>query len=345
MLNRTAVIALPMLALAGCAGVVVSDGNKDLKGIPFYIKVPVATQDTIRAISEIAVQFKVSEILEVDGKSKVSRSTDAPSSGPIRMADTSPVRAILDAEVRKLNEGDPNYDRTVRAVDQMVVSRLIPLTVVPVTEQTCGAQEVPVFVNSWSISMVADPKRYYIVTKQPLIGSSNTTFKFSPDGTLTDASADVTNDTAKALLALFPISAKLSNQWNITPPENGEKAAAEVELLFKGYRDAARAGKKAIQIRKIVVVDATVSTVKTVYTLRKGQHLGQDADLNSYLTLRNSSAPLALCDGVRGVNGVQLISVGPPDEQADGKTPDKDAKAWQVHGVVTPPKGNGDEAK
>jgi len=341
MFKQIVATALPIVALTGCTGIEVSDGKNDLKGVPFYAKVPIATQDTIRATSELAVQLKISEVFEADEKSKVVRSTDVPFSGAIRLPDTPENRKVVDA-VREALSGDPDvtYESTVVGAKKELENRLFPLVAVPVTEKTCAALDAPVFSNSWAVSMVADPKRLYIVTKQPFIGSSNTAFKFSGDGTMTEASAEVTNDTAKTLLALFPITAKLTKQWGLNPPDD-EKAKIEIALAFKEYRlDGAAPTKKRLLFRKSVKVDVTISTVKTVYTLRRAQHLGQTEDLNSYLALRAGSAPLALCDGFSGANGVQLVSVASPGDQADDRKADKDAKAWQVQGSVMPPMTN-----
>ena len=76
MFKKIIATAVPIVALTGCAGIEISDGKNDLKGIPFYAKVPVATQDVIRATSELSVQLKISEVFEADERIKVVRSTD-----------------------------------------------------------------------------------------------------------------------------------------------------------------------------------------------------------------------------------------------------------------------------
>lgn len=47
---------------------------------------------------------------------------------------------------------------------------------------------------------------YYINGKQPLSGSVKADFKLANDGTLTEASAEITNDTLKTVLGALPIS-------------------------------------------------------------------------------------------------------------------------------------------
>jgi hypothetical protein len=78
------VLCLATLSIAGCAGVEVSE-DKSLKGIPFYVKVPVVTQETVLNEGELVVSFVVSEIAQVGQPSKLRRSTALPYAGPLRI--------------------------------------------------------------------------------------------------------------------------------------------------------------------------------------------------------------------------------------------------------------------
>jgi hypothetical protein len=347
MVARRILVVLVGVVVAGCAGLEVSDGSKKLDGLPFYVKVPVATQDTLRATSDLNVQLTISEVVEVEGKSKVIRSQSVLASGPLRIADSVQNRVTIDQVVAAIPDTRTStFESTVSAANDQVTRRLVPLGSGPVTETTCSARQTDLVSNSWAIAMVADPKPHFITTKIPVMGSGTSTFKFSADGTLTDATSTVSDDTTKNLLGLFPITAKLTKQWGLAP-ESAAKAAADAELAFKLYKfdgpPTAIKPPATTNVTKSINVEVTVAAVKTVYALRKAQSLGGDADLNSYLTLKAKSAPLQLCQAFNGTDGVQLVSISTPGEQSGGKKADGESKAWQLQGSVTPPKADGVE--
>lgn len=79
--------------------------------------------------------------------------------------------------------------------------------------------------NGWETKMVIGSEPYYVTSQAPLFGSSNTTFKFNDEGALTDASSDVSDDTAKTLLGLLPIADKLAIQWKTKLAPTTQNAA------------------------------------------------------------------------------------------------------------------------
>ena len=63
------------------------------------------------------------------------------------------------------------------------------------------------------VSNSSDPKTfvnynetYYLNAKNPLSGSAKVDYKLAGDGTLTEASAEITNDTFKTIVSALPIS-------------------------------------------------------------------------------------------------------------------------------------------
>lgn len=333
------------VALAGCAGLTVHDGKEELKGLPFYVKVPVATQDTLRATSELSIQLKVSEFIESDAKQVTLRSQGVLGSGPVQVPDTPATRKLIDDLIAAIpDDRKATYERTIRDISDRIEKDLVPKASGRITVADC-TRAADVLSNSWSITMVADPKRHYITTKIPVMGSASSTFKLASDGTLTEAASQVTEDTTKTILGLLPITAKLTKQWGLGPEEPA-KESADAEFAFKSFRfeppPPGKPAPKPTPLAKRINVEVTLTSIKTVYTLRKSHHFGDDPTLNTYLGLKANGAPLDMCKALRGEDGTQLVSVVTASEQSDSKKADAAAKAWQIQGSVTPPKPDGD---
>jgi hypothetical protein len=330
------VLVAPAIALAGCAGVVVHEGGERRGGIPFYVKTPVAVQDTTLATSEVTVRVKVSEVAVREGKVAVMRFSELPAAGPLRVPEEQRGLLRLD-DLLKDNDKKP-YDETVAKVI-MRLDALRSLSARPADKARCGVPAV--VANSWALKMEVGPARHYIETRMPLIGSANTKFDFSADGTMTAASADIKNETASTLLALFPITEKLSKQWGLDSA--GKDAQAAAAQAIAGMRKAdpkpRKDGKPPPTLVK-VAIEITVSDVKTAYALRRVHHF-DNGNMNDYASLKQKSGPLSLCDAFDGKNETQLISIGPVGPQPPNGKPEDEAPAWQIRGSLTPPKSDG----
>jgi len=329
-----ATAALLALAAAGCSSFDIADsaGTKQ-PGIPFYVKVPVATHETLHAMDQILVQFKVSEILQADEQRSIVNSTDVPAGDPLRLPDTTAIRTTLESLAAGIPRDRP-YAATVSHVQNAVNAVLVPLQDTPVSSATCALRPPRLVANGWSLGWMADPRPYYIETKQPFIGSANFAFKFAADGTMTEASAQVTDDTAKTVLSMIPVTSLLTKQWGLQPANDPSATAANMYPLLNRAPDDRRPPPAVL--RKSVTVDLSRTTAATLYTLRQSTALGA-VPLQSYLALEASSRPLALCDGFLGANGVQLVSIVAPGGRDSPKSGPDDS-AWQLHGTVTPPK-------
>ena len=102
-MHKSGLTSLAICALlAGCAGITVTDGQKNLDGIPFYVKVPVATQTTLHATNEILVSFTVSQISATTGEA--TRSVTLAFGGPISLRDTEANRNALASVMEALPE-------------------------------------------------------------------------------------------------------------------------------------------------------------------------------------------------------------------------------------------------
>jgi hypothetical protein len=152
------------------------------------------------------------------------------------------------------------------------------------------------------VGTIAGTRPYHIATKQPFIGSANSTFKFAEDGTMTEATANVTDDTAKTVLSWFPITAKLTEQWGLAAADN-KTADAKALGEYRTY-GLPLDRPRPQQLRKIVNVDLTATTASMIYTLRKVVPVVDGESVRA-------REPLRLCDALKGSDGVELVSVAP----------------------------------
>jgi hypothetical protein len=208
------------------------------------------------------------------------------------------------------------------------------------TQKTCSNMPPSMVSNSWSVTMLADTMPRYVVTKIPIMGSSTASFKFAPDGTMTESNVAVTDDTAKTLLALFPITAKLSKQWDVNVTDAEAKSAETARYAKKSAPPGVRALQKP-RLSLVVKLETLISYSGTLYTLRKLHRLPEGSPLDEYLKLKGQSAPLTLGQAMTGTDGVQLVSAAP--QGGDSGKPEK-SPAWQIQGTVTPPPQKTDDA-
>ena len=295
------------LSLTGCSNIEIysKDGDNSvtsskLKGIPFYIKVPALTQDTKLLKSELSVQIEVT--VETGGSKQV---THYPNLEPIKLDDTQEnresVTATIDELVKKGASGGWTSSDTAREVTKVTEAIRVKKPTKPL--------EPEVVSNTWGLSMVVSPKQYYITNRVPFMGSASSDFKFASDGTLTEASSSITDDTAKTLLGLFPISALLSKQWGV---------------------------KGALGPPTHVQIDGKIAQIKTLYSLRQVTLIGTtyNENMDKYLPPNHSLPPLSLEKGLKGEDGIQLLS---KEIQKDTPKSKENSKVYQIEGTITPP--------
>ncbi len=282
-----------------------------LKGIPFYIKVPVLTQTTKRLKEELLVTIDLS-IVE---KSVPIEARSYPVGGPLHLCDDPTKRRLVDALMAKLVKDVSENGSSLDKAEGKILAVLKFLE--QIKPVMCDNRVVS---NSWGFSMVVGPQPYYISGKIPLIGSATSNFEFSGDGTLTKAESTVTDDTVKTLLSLFPIADKLKSRWGISSDDLDKSTAKGIPL-----DSAAQAH-----------LETTVASSKTLYTLAKSKVITDPTIANAYMKEKDRT-PLDLEDGMKGLKGVQLIS----EEQINskegkgGEAPDADA--YHLEGTITPP--------
>jgi hypothetical protein len=294
-MNRWDLLLVPLVltSIAGCAGVSVSKDadTTPLKGIPFRIKVPVWVQETRIAETGWMVHFEID-----DGNPKTTPVT-VPAGGDVFV----PCATIngIQAQAQAIQAKAVGAADIAGAAD--IVKQQMPSMTAMAPDPACRI----VASNALKQESRISSSEYYITHMIPLFGSGSGEYEFNADGTLTKASSTVTDDTAKTLLALFPIREKLLQRWKAEP------AAA----LVKGAKPPPP-----------FTVDAVLTPRVTVYTLRKD--FGTAGGASPVI-----GKPLDLAAARDGDGGIELVST----ERSGGDDKGDDAAAWKIQGTIAPP--------
>ena len=296
MVSTNKMILLAVLPLYGCGSIMVQQetptGRTFLPGIPFYSKSAQYTHETKWLRRELVVSVVVTP-----GSDK-TRAAHYPITGALVV----PATAAGDVETGLaglLNDVKGESFDGARIAVEKTFRGFAVLRTVPAQDELLS--------NTVGYTMVVGHERHYVNTLQPLVGTASGTYKLSADGTLTDATANVTDDTLKTILGLFPINAKLSQAWGVTKPATAPADGA--------------ATPTAVQI------DASVVSKDTVITLRR---IPPDP---------KKPGPLQIADAVAGREDVQLVSteILSGEGKDDSKSPKKDTPGYKIEGTITPP--------
>lgn len=287
-------VPLVLTSIAGCAGVSVSKDadTAPLKGIPFRIKVPVWVQETRISETGWMVHFEIH-----NGDPKTTPVT-VPAGGDVLV----PCATIngIQAQAQAIQAKAVGASDIAGAVD--IVKQQLPSLTAMAPDPDCRI----IASNALKQESRISSSEYYITHMIPLFGSGSGEYEFNADGTLTKASSTVTDDTAKTLLALFPIREKLLQRWKAQP------AAA----LVKGAKPPPP-----------FTVDAVLTPRVTVYTLRK--NLGTPGGASPVI-----GKPLDLTAARGGDGGIELVSI---ERSAGGGDKGDDDAAWKIQGTIAPP--------
>ena len=308
-----ATIAGSTAILSACGGLTVYQGDAERKGIPFYMKAPLCTQETSLLQSQLAVTFTITEVKS--GKPNAQGRGAKFESATILLPDTRAARDEIEKEL------PPNgAQKTIAAAtsDPDVIVQRLGAEITAALKAIPSNVEIEVAKNAWDTSLVVDTSTtYYINTHTPPFGTAQGQFKFAEDHTLTEASSTVTDETGKTLLSLLPIAEKLKVQWGAVADPTAVAAPAAVGAVGRP------AAKKAIQVE----VSRTLSPVKTVWTLRKISR--------GVCTPAN---PLRLADATPSPGNAATAQLVSKSVLTDGGGEKPEPKpSYQISGSITPP--------
>jgi hypothetical protein len=312
MVLKITAVSIAAVALLGCEGVHVSkfDPN-DPKGIPFNVKVPQEVHTTQIEIQALAISVSATG-KGADGKDVTTSYPSVPITVPLTpgllamvldlrqyvaslppVSDPTQSQQELSAIVNKLNALAIASDSAMKAI-------YASPGIAPGTRLTA---------NTLAVESVLSTERYAFTPVVPLVGTNDTSFELSGDGTLTKGEVKVEDDTAKTILGVLPIQPFLSKILKLN--------------TAGGNQDHAFGGAAEIKIA-LAETDASMT-----YTMKKNWANG------------DSLAPLSIKQALDGSDGVNLASVTQKGDDSGSKKDDK--PAFEFSGRVVPPpadKGN-----
>lgn len=292
-------LAVAATALGGCSAFHIYDSQSvEQKGVLINVKKPVTMHTTQWSVTRLSVQVEVITPGSTPDKDKV----DSIPESPIVVTSTPATRDAVDGLAR--------YIANVEATQPLgefyagVRKHLAALTDAAINDAKAGSNIGVLASNTRTVEAILAPEQYYYNAKVPLFGSINTSVKLASDGTLTEATANITDKTAETLLSMFPAKELLTKQ--LLPEKTKFEAAARKVII------------------KLRVGDDTA-----IVTLKKP--IGE-----GYCASDGSLKPLSIADGQLGQNCVQLVSIASTGAGGgDKNTPSK--KAYEITGRIVPP--------
>jgi ribosomal protein L7/L12 len=320
-------------ALVGCSSITVHRVDLDtdasgkliekqtkIDGVPFYIKVPQWSQTTTYARDELHVSVTV---FVRDGE-EVKASRVWPAAGPRRLKNDAATREKVSNALQQLAPPVDSSDKTPSDIAfsnyyDTVVKHLVGLFPSSDVDDQPSDADTYLVSNVWSLSMVTGPTQYRIAARQPLFGSSNSEFGFDSDGTMTKVVQNTTDDTAKVLLGLFPITEKLKQRWGIAEAPPAAASGAE-----------ASARTRSAESKQRITIETNVTEVKTAVVLKKVEDIKPSGQRK----------PLKIADAKSNNYDVQL-EVQTSAVVGSDASPTKPASAdgaYVIEGRIVPPK-------
>lgn len=187
--------------LYGCGSAFrVRQGTNKVDGIPFYVKEAKCLHKEVLVMPYYRLTLQT-----LEGQ-KVTGSETATVSGAYYLTDktalelTSLINGTMDVSSKsaedqlKMLAGDWKDIKAAGATDvyaKVADEKWLKYLV-------SNSSDPKIFVNY--------DKTYYLNTSNPLSGSTKADYKLAGDGTLTEASAEITNDTFKTIVSALPIS-------------------------------------------------------------------------------------------------------------------------------------------
>jgi len=312
-------------ALLGCQTVDVYDStpNANPKGIPFYTKQPVRIQEMAYAVRATNVQIEVVV------------ATQPPT---VYSYPETPVNVI--GAQKRLTEIEDDVGRKVLVKGktlqeilsdvQLATREIVELSANSKLKDADAAAEL--ISNTYRADSQLLAHKYFVNSKNPVIGSATADYHLNGDGTLGEASTTISDQTASTFLGLVPVSAFLSKQWNLTaPPAAQPTSSAQMTtqaLARTGHFDISADQLLGIKVEPrtgaappAITVRFKRSQDRRVYLLRKVEAL-PDGRPGAIDVLTMDQAMAGVADG-----SIQLVRIATESQLAQQPKDSPDKKA------------------
>ncbi len=316
-----AAVCLCCLAITSCGLYRVSrqDATKSagIPGIPILVKKPVRYQMT----KVVMTHWKVAFVLKVGDKEIVAPSGEmqiVASNGALLELEGISIELSKDAEITP-----ENFASKVQAKIDAADIQWGGCHDKQFTKTLCIVPVAPygrTIENTVVVASELSDTQYFINTRRPWIGTASATIKLAPDGTMTEAVAEVEDKTVETLLSVLPITDFFTRQWGL----NDKSATAATSLLRS---DQAAFQKWSDQGRPKPTITLSLKPIAWTYVLRR--RLDETVKFGVALTY-----PENVC-GSDARYCVELVSATSEAEKKASE--DKKPPGWTISGTVVPP--------
>ena len=301
----------------------------ELDGIPFYGKTAKCIQTSVYLYPYYRITFQTLSGDKVLGAMTVTLNTK-----DYRSADTQGFLSILrkkpplsDADIAQASD----YWSKIDAANEDPYSKVVPRVDDKGKPVQSNMAAFFLVSNTATVKVLVDYKNEYALNaKTPLAGSVNATYKLSDDGTLTEGSAQVQDQTLATIAGLFPISDLIKSAAGIAT-----KAAAALAPEAPGtVTFQATVEKRALKI--------SYSKVLTNFELGCSADAALTPSSSNDVTIEDvgSDTPAAKDDKSNSINvsgKITLPTPAPSKPPAGGTPPAAQSPGAAKPGATTDP--------
>jgi hypothetical protein len=204
-----------LLMLSGCSLFKISDGSKEIRGIPFYPKVGKLKQTTVWSRTWLEIGFTLSDVDPPTGKKSNTQS------GVLQVDEKTGTADNLNnsAAAAQLAAKTQDLGRVIEAFKKG--SSIVTITLSTITSESDAQSQgnpsslLQTLVSNGTelVTEVDYSKTYYYNAQVPIFSSAEASVKLAADGSLSEVSAKA--DTTK-LADVIPVGGLLSKAFGLT---------------------------------------------------------------------------------------------------------------------------------
>ena len=187
--------------VCGCGSVLrVRQGAKNVPGVPFYTKQASCVHQEVSVMPYYRLTLQTLQGDKITGSQTATVSADYYLTDPTAVEFVSQIDGTLDVSSMNAEQQQLKLGRGWSAIkDHASVDVRGKIADDKWPKYLISNSSTPkVFVNYQNV--------YYLNAKAPLSGTAKADYKLASDGTLTEASGEVTDDTFKTIVSALPIS-------------------------------------------------------------------------------------------------------------------------------------------
>jgi hypothetical protein len=201
MMGKTSVCVASLLVVLGCGSVMrVRQGGNKIEGIPFYGKEAKCVHQQVEVMPYYRLTLQTLDGEKVTGSQTATVSEAYYLTDPVAVQFVSLINGTADVSSQTAEEQQKTLVRDWETIKKQGTNDVYQ-------KAADGTWPKHVVANSSSPKIYVNYATvYYLNAKVPFAGSAKADYKLASDGTLTEASSEITEETFKTALGALPIS-------------------------------------------------------------------------------------------------------------------------------------------